>query len=103
MGRRAVAIWRGTRTVGGLGLLVSERLQELEVILEQFSGEYEELRQENARLRASTEKLLEELEGLKLENEAKTRQLKESRRKRAEIGRRIERIREHISVLEQPL
>ena len=82
---------------------LSERLQELERILERFTREYEELRQENARLRASMEKLLEELEGLKLENQAKTMRLKESRRKRAEIGRRIERIREHISVLERPL
>jgi chromosome segregation ATPase len=84
-------------------LQVSERLQELEGILERFSLLYEELRRENAQLKASTKELLEELEGLRQENEAKTRQLKESRRIRAEIGRRIDRIREHLSVLERPI
>lgn len=78
-------------------------LDKLEEVLDRFTVHYEEVCRENAQLKATIQELLEEIEGYKQECNARHRQLKQLKQQRAEIGKRVRKIREHIASLEQPM
>lgn len=78
-------------------------LDKLEEALDRFAGEYQEVCRENAQMKATIQELLEEVEGYKQECETRGRQLEHLKQQRAEIGKRVQRIREHIASLEQPM
>lgn len=78
-------------------------LEKLEEALDRFAGNFEELRRENARMKATIQELLEEIEGYKQECDTRGRQLEHLKQQRAEIGKRVRKIRDHIASLEQPM
>ncbi len=78
-------------------------LEKLEEALDRFAGSFGELRRENARMKATIQELLEEIEGYKQECDARGRQLEHFKKQRAEIGKRVRKIRDHIAGLEQPM
>lgn len=78
-------------------------LEKLEEVLGRFAGHYDLVCRENAQLKTKIHELLEEIEGYKQECDEAGRQLQRLKRQRAEIGKRVRRIREHISSLEQPM
>lgn len=82
---------------------VQDQLLEIDRLVEQVVERYGTLREENAQLKIKLGELLEELEGLKRENQANRSEIESLNRERVEIGARVARIRENISILEQPL
>ena len=80
-----------------------DRMSELERRLGVFVERFERLDSDNVRLRGRVEALLEELEGLKRECEAKSLQLESLTQQRLEVRARVRRIREHVSSLEEPI
>jgi chromosome segregation ATPase len=78
-------------------------LDKLEEVLDRFTVRYAEVRRENAQLKATIQELLEEIEGYKQECNARSRQLEHLKQQRAEIGKRVSKIREHIASLERPM
>lgn len=82
---------------------VQDQLLEIERLVGQAVERCETLREENARLKIKLGELLEELERLKRENQDNRSEIESLNRERMEIGDRVARIRENISILEQPL
>ncbi|UCF35290.1 MAG: hypothetical protein JSU96_10550 [Acidobacteriota bacterium] len=80
-----------------------QRYEEVTAAIDRVAREMAHLRRENAQLRQKTAELLEELEEVKKSSLADGQRTEVLRQEREALLARVKKIREHISVLEEPM